>query len=474
MSYTKVIIVGAGFAGLNCALNLKKADADVFIMDRNNHHTFQPLLYQVATAALSSGNIAVPIREILRKNQNTTVLLSNIESIDKENKVVIASNGEKFEYDYLVVATGARHSYFGHPEWEKFAPGLKSLPDAIRIRERLLLSFEIAERADSIRVAERFLRFVIVGGGPTGVELAGAVAEISHKTLFDNFRRIKPENAQIYLIESQPEVLKTFHPKLGHTAHKYLEDMGVNVIPGTRVTNITEDGIWIGDKFFPAFSIIWAAGNQASPLLKTLDTPLDQAKRAIVGPDLSIPDHPEVFVVGDSAHAEDEKGNPLPGIASVALQQGQYVANIIKNKLPPDERKPFRYFDKGSMATIGKAKAVASIHNFDFTGIFAWLAWSFIHVLYLISFRNRILVMMQWFFSYLTSSRNSRLILRSVFGRDDSIFHKVGDHFEMGQGTYHFRYDKGNPQRWTAGENTKYNLGDDPLSRQKTKDEEHK
>jgi NADH:quinone reductase (non-electrogenic) len=447
MSYSKVIIVGAGFGGINCALNLKKADANIYIMDRNNHHTFQPLLYQVATAALSPGNIAVPIREVLKNHKNTTVYLTNIEDINKEKQVVIASSGEEFEYDYLVIATGAGHSYFGNPEWEKFAPGLKSLPDAIRIRERLLLSFEIAERIDSIHEAERFLRFVIVGGGPTGVELAGAVAEIAHKTLFDNFRRIKPENAQIYLIESQPEILKTFHPRLGKKAHEYLEEMGVKVIPGTRVTDIKEEGIYIGDKFFPSFSIIWAAGVQASPLMKTLDTPLDRANRAIVGPDLTIPDHPEVFIIGDSSHAEDEKGSPLPGIASVAVQQGQYVANIIKKRIAPEERKPFRYFDKGSMATIGRAKAVASIHKFDFSGIFAWMAWSFIHVLYLISFRNRLLVMLQWFFSYLTSSRNARLILRSLYGREDSMFHKVGNHFEGMGGTYHFFFDQDDPSK---------------------------
>lgn len=442
MNYTKVVIVGAGFGGINCAKKLKHAKADVTVVDRNNHHTFQPLLYQVATAALSPGNIAVPIREVLRNNANTTVFLANVEKIDKEKKQVYISSGEPIHYDYLVMATGARHSYFGNPEWEKFAPGLKELPDALRIRERILLSFEIAERADSLKAAEKFLRFVIVGGGPTGVELAGAVAEISHKSLFKNFRRIKPEDAQIYLIESQPEVLKTFHPKLGKTAHKYLEDMGVNVITGTRVTEITEKGIWIQDKFFPAFSIIWAAGNHAPPILQTLDTPLDRANRAIVGHDLSLPDHPEVFVIGDSSHAEDENGNPLPGIASVAIQQGKYVAEIIKNKTPPEERKPFQYFDKGSMATIGKAKAVASMHKFNFSGFFAWLAWCLVHVLYLISFRNRVLVMIQWLSSYLTGSRQIRLILRSVFGEENSIFRKVGDHFETERGSYHFFYRK--------------------------------
>ncbi|MEC7840531.1 MAG: NAD(P)/FAD-dependent oxidoreductase [Chlamydiota bacterium] len=444
----KVVIIGGGFGGLNCAKRLKDANADVIVMDRNNHHTFQPLLYQVATAALSPANIAVPIREILRKHDNTTVFLCSVESIDKENHTITASNGQVFDFDYLVVATGARHSYFGNPEWEMFAPGLKTLPDAIRIREKILLSFEIAERCNSIEMAEKFLRFVIVGGGPTGVELAGAVAEISHKTLFRNFRRIHPENAQIYLIESQPEVLKTFDPRLGKTAHAYLESMGVKVITGTRVSNITQEGVWIGDEFFPSFSIIWAAGNHASELIETLNTPMDRAMRAIVGPDLSIPGHPEIFVIGDSAHAADEDENPLPGIASVAMQQGQYVAKIIANQTPLKERKPFLYFDKGSMATIGQSKAVATIHNFHFTGLFAWLAWSFIHVLYLISFRNRLLVMTQWFFSYLTGSRQVRIILKSVFGREDAIFHKVDDHYESEKGEYHFRFDSDTLNYW--------------------------
>ncbi len=268
--------------------------------------------------------------------------------------------------------------------------------------------------------------------------------------MFNNFRRIRPENAKIYLIESQPEILKTFDNKLGKKAHKYLEKMGVEVITGTRVQKISEEGVWIDEKFFPSFSIIWAAGNHASPILETMGCPLDNAKRAIVGPSLSIPDHPEVFVVGDSSHAEDQEGNMYPGIASVALQQGQYVAKIIKENLPLDERPPFVYFDKGSMATIGKAKAVATIHKFNFSGLFAWLTWCFVHVMYLVSFRNRIFVMIHWFASYLTGSRQVRLILRSVFRKEDSIFHKVDDHFETEKGEYHFTFDKDNLKTWKA------------------------
>lgn len=453
MAKKKVIIIGGGFGGLNCTKNLKKADVDILLLDRNNHHTFQPLLYQVATAAVSPSDIAIPIREILRKQENVTVYLCNIGRIDVEKNCVEASNGELFNYDYLVVATGARHSYFGHPEWEEYAPGIKTLTDAVAIREKILLSFELAERTHSHEIAEQFLRFVIVGGGPTGVELAGSVAEIAHKTLFRNFRNIRPENAKIYLIESQPELLKTFHPKLGKIAHKYLEEMGVEVITGTRVTKISEEGIWVGEDFFPSFSIIWAAGNEASPLLATLNCPLDNAKRAIVGTDLSIPNHPNVFVIGDSAHAEDESGNTYPGIASVAIQQGQYVAKIIKNEIPLEKRKPFKYFDKGSMATIGTSKAVATIHKINFSGFFAWLAWCFVHILYLVSFKNRLIVVIQWFFLYIFGSRQVRIILRSVFGKENSLFKKVGDHFESSSGAYRFKFDDKDIKIWNPKKN---------------------
>lgn len=448
MKYKKVIIVGGGFGGLNCAKYLKNANMDVVLLDRNNHHTFQPLLYQVATAALSPSNIAAPIRQVLRGNENTTVFLCNVAEVDIENRKLAASNGEEFNYDYLVLGTGAKHSYFGHPEWEKYAPGLKSLSDAVRIREKILLSFEIAERCDNMALAEKFLRFVIVGGGPTGVEMAGAVAEIAHKSLFKNFRRIHPEHAQIYLIESQPEVLKTFNPKLGRVAHQYLEEMGVKVITGTRVTKISEEGIWVGDQFFPSFSIIWAAGNEASSLMKTLKVPLDKSGRVFVNPDLSIPNYPEVFVIGDSANVKDSFGEPLPAVASVAVQQGQYVAKIIRKEIPYKDRKPFRYFDKGSMATVGTSKAVASIHNFNLTGFFAWIAWCLIHVLYLVSFSNRFLVMSQWFFSYITGNRQVRLIMKSVFGKEDSLFLKTGDHFTTSSGTYHFKYEDREIKIW--------------------------
>jgi len=431
MAYTKVIVIGAGFGGLNCALGLEKADADVSVIDRTNHHLFQPLLYQIATCALSPGDIAVPIREVLHKQKNTTCIMGNVEAIDKEKREVHLSNGDIFNFDYLVVATGARHSYFGHDEWEKYAPGLKTLPDALRIRERILLAFEIAERCDSLTEREKYLRFVIVGGGPTGVELAGAVAEIAHKTLMGDFRHIHPDQAQIYLIEGQPEVLKTFDPKLGHKAHHYLEKMGVQLITGTHASDINSRGVWVNNEFLESFNIIWAAGNHASPLLETLDVPLDKARRAIVGPDLSIPDYPNIFVIGDSCSAKGKNGKALPGLAPVAIQQGRYIAKIITKQTPPEKRKPFKYFDKGTMATVGKAKAVLSYGKIRMGGFIAWLAWCFIHVFFLVSFRNRFIVLYQWLYMFITNKRQVRIIKKPIFGGEDSIFSKVDNDYHV-------------------------------------------
>lgn len=422
MAKPKVIIVGAGFGGLNAAKGLRKAPIDLLVLDKTNHHLFQPLLYQVATAALSPANISSPIREILRNQKNTTVLMSAIEKVMPEEKLIVSANDEKFPYDVLVLATGSRHSYFGHPEWEKYAPGLKTIPDAIKIRERILLSFELAERASDPSVAEKYLRFIIVGGGPTGVELAGSVAEIAHKTLFNNFRRINPSQAKIFLIEGESEILKAFPLKLRKKAHAMLAKMGVRIITSTHVTKVVENGIYIGNDFMESFSIIWAAGNNAPSLLRTLNAPLDRMGRVIVEKDLSLPGHPEIFVIGDSAQVKDEKGEPLPGIAPVALQQGQYVANIIRKKIPKESRKPFKYFDKGTMATIGKSKAIVALWKAQFAGLFAWLLWCFIHILYLISFRNRILVAAQWLFSFLTGGRQVRLIQKPIYDEHDAIF----------------------------------------------------
>lgn len=418
MAYPKVVIIGGGFGGLSVAKGLCDAKVEILVVDRTNHHVFQPLLYQVASGALSSGNIAAPIREILRHQQNTTVIMANIVSIDTLNKKVTAKNGDSYSYDYLIVAAGASHSYFNHPEWEEVAPGLKTIQDAVRIREKVLLAFELAERSDSISQAIKFLRFVIIGGGPTGVEMAGDIAEIAHRTMFKNFRKIRPEQAEIYLIEGLPQILPSYPKDLAYIAQSDLEKLGVKVLTNTMVTNVTKEGVMLGDKFLESSTIIWAAGNQASPLLKTLNVPLDKQGRVLVQPDLSIPGHPEVFVIGDAALFVDKQGMPLPGIAPVAIQQGRYIAKLIKKRIPPENRSPFKYFDKGMMATIGKAKAVGVIRKLHFSGFLAWLAWCFVHIMYLITYRNRAIVMLQWTFWYLTGRRPVRLITRPI--EDDS------------------------------------------------------
>lgn len=419
MARTKVVIIGGGFAGLNAAKILGKNKIEVLVVDKTNHHLFQPLLYQVASAALSPGEIAVPIREAMRKYPDTSVMMGEVVSIDKEHNQIVLKDGEKISFDYLIVGVGARHSYFGNTQWEEFAPGLKTVADAIQIREKVLVSFEKAERADSLSEAEKYLNFVIIGGGPTGVEMAGAIAEIAHKTMFKNFRRIRPEKSQIYLIELAPHILPVYPESLAIHAEEDLKKMGVRVLTGRKVTNINEEGVQVDDEFFPCNNIIWAAGNQAAPLLQTLDVPLDRAGRVIVEKDLSIPSHPNIFVVGDAAHAKDKRDNPLPGVAPVAIQQGKYVAKIIRDEIPSEKRKPFVYFDKGSMATIGRAKAIAMVGKFRFTGFIAWLAWCFIHIVYLIGFRSRIGVMLEWFFFYLTGQRGARLIYRSLDADDE-------------------------------------------------------
>ena len=384
------------------------------MIDKTNHHLFQPLLYEVASAALSPGEIAIPIREILRQQENATVMMGEIVQVDKKARQLFLGNGERVDYDYLILAVGARHSYFGNDAWEKFAPGLKTIKDALTIREEILLSFEKAERLDSIVEAEKYLNFVIIGGGPTGVEMAGAISEIAHKTMFKNFRRIKPEKSKIYLVEAAPRILQAFPEKLSTKAKEGLEKLGVRVITGKKVTNITDEGVQVEETFYPCKNIIWAAGNQASPLLKTLDVPLDRQGRVIVEPDLSIPGYPEVFVIGDASTSMDKDGKPLPGVAPVAIQQGKYVASIIKKKLPKDKRPPFVYFDKGSLATIGKGKAIAWVGKLQLYGVIAWFMWCFVHIAYLIGFRNRLSVMFEWFIFYLTGQRGARLIYSSV------------------------------------------------------------
>lgn len=414
MAHPKVVIIGGGFGGLNVAKSLKKAKMEVLVIDKTNHHLFQPLLYQVAAAALSPGEIATPIREVLRSSENTTVVMGDVVNIDKKAKELKLGNGETVSYDYLVIATGARHSYFGHDEWEEHAPGLKTLRDALTIREKVLISFEKAERMERVEEAEKYLNFVCIGGGPTGVEMAGAIAEIAYKTMFKNFRRINPDRSKIYLVEALPNILPAYPESLSKKAQKSLEKMGVIVLTNRRVTNVTHDGVTVDDEFIPSQNVIWAAGNQASPLLKTLDVELDRAGRVIVNPDLSIPDHPEVFVIGDAAHCKGKDGKPLPGIAPTAIQMAGYVSKVIKKEVPQEERKPFKYFDKGMMATIGKSKAVAAVGKLHFSGLLAWLAWSFIHVVYLVGFRNRFSVMVEWFYIFFTGQRGVRIVYRSV------------------------------------------------------------
>jgi NADH dehydrogenase len=414
MERPRVIIIGAGFAGLECAKGLRKAKVQLLVVDKTNHHLFQPLLYQVATAALAPADIAAPIREVLRKQANTRVIMAEVTSIDKANKQITLHTGETFPYDYLVCAPGARHSYFGHDEWEKIAPGLKTLADAVTIRERILASFERAERAPNNLEAQRFLNFVIIGAGPTGVEMAGAIAEIAHQTMLKNFRRIDPTKTKIWLIEGSPYVLPTYSPDLCVKAQRDLEELGVRVICNKRVTGVTPEGVQVENTFIPAQNIFWAAGNAASPLLKTLDVPLDRTGRVIVDDHLNPAGHPEIFVLGDAACALGKDGKPLPGVATAAIQEGRWVAKLISKGLVGKDAPPFQYFDKGSMATIGKYRAIAQVGRLHMSGFLAWAAWCFIHILYLIGFRNRLSVLINWFGLYLFGHRGARLIVQPV------------------------------------------------------------
>lgn len=410
----KVIIIGGGFGGINAAKALKRADVELLLIDKTNHHLFQPLLYQVATAALSISDIASPIREILQNQSNATVLMAEVEKIEIETQRVWTSTGESYAYDYLIVAPGARHSYFGHDQWEAYAPGIKTALDAAIIREQMLSAFEKAEASEDPVKAVNYLNFAIIGAGPTGVEMAGSFAEFAHKTLFKNFRRIAPEKSRIYLIEGASQVLPSYPAKLGEIAKKDLEKLGVDVLLNTKVTEINQDGLHIHDHFIPAENIVWAAGNQASSLLKTLGMPLDAQGRVLVNSDLTIPGHPHVFVIGDAACCQDEQGQTLPGIAPVAIQQARYVAKIIKKNVIPSQRKPFVYFDKGMISTIGRGKAVGVFRKISFSGYLAWFIWCFVHIFYLVSFRYRLLVVINWLFLYISNRRQGRIIIYPI------------------------------------------------------------
>jgi NADH dehydrogenase len=405
----RIVVIGAGFGGLEAARKLAKLPVHLVLIDRKNHHTFQPLLYQVATAGISPGEIAAPIRWILRGRKNVEVLLGEVVGFDLQRRVVKLSDLE-VPYDYLVLAAGATHSYFGHDEWEPWAPGLKTIEDALEIRRRVLLAFELAERRAAAGQPQTDLNFVIVGAGPTGVELAGTLAEIARQVLRDEFASIDPRKTRIVLLEGGPRVLPAYAPDLSQSAVRQLEKLGVEVRTSAMVTRIAPGGVWIGEEQMPATVVLWAAGVAASPLGKKLDMPVDRAGRVMVNNDLTLPGHPEVFVIGDLANAKDEHGNLLPGVAPVAMQQGRYVAKIIAGDLRHSSRKNFHYLDKGSLATIGRAAAVAQIRKIHISGYLAWLAWLFIHVMFLIGFRNRLIVMIQWAWSYLTYERGARLI----------------------------------------------------------------
>src|SRR5580692_10039513 len=418
----RVVVVGAGFGGLSAAQALAGASVSMTVIDRKNHHTFQPLLYQVATAGLSPGEIAAPIRSILRHHKNVEVLMGEVTGFDLERRVVhtvLQNEAQEVPYDSLIVAAGASHAYFGHDEWQALAPGLKTIEDALEIRRRVLLAFELDERRASADenhdpLTHEPLNFVVVGAGPTGVELAGTLAEICRHALAHDFRAIDPRRARIHLIEGGPHVLPANPEDLSRSALEQLQRLGVEVLTSTLVTKIEPGLIYMGETKMEAAVILWAAGVAASPLGRKLGVPVDRAGRVLVNPDLSLPNHPEVFVIGDLAALKDASGKLLPGVAPVAIQEGRFVAKLIRREIRGDKeaapRAPFHYFDKGSLATIGRSAAIAQFGRIHISGFIAWLSWLFVHILFLIGFRNRVLVLIQWAWSYFTYERGARLI----------------------------------------------------------------
>jgi NADH:ubiquinone reductase (H+-translocating) len=412
----QVIIIGGGFAGLDAARRLRNVACDVTIIDRHNHHVFQPLLYQVATAGLSPGDIASPIRWILRKQQRLRVLLATVEHIDSKARHVELDGGARLSYDYLIVAAGATHSYFGHDEWAQAAPGLKTLDDALAIRRRLLLAFEEAEREPNPVYQRRLLTFVLIGGGPTGVEMAGALGEIARQALRSEFDAVDPAIARIILIEAGPSILPTFPDNLRESARRALVRLGIDVRVGKAVTKVEEGAVWLGDERVEAHTILWAAGVAAAPLSKDLGPGLDRAGRVIVEPDLSVPGHPGIFVAGDLASFTHQTGKPLPGVAQVAKQAGRHAAANVARLIAGEKTTPFRYRDPGNMATIGRNAAIADFGFLRVSGYLGWLIWLFVHILFLIGFRNRVSVMLQWAAAYLTYQRSVRLITRNPPG----------------------------------------------------------
>ena len=409
------VIVGGGFAGLWATRALASAPVRITLIDRHNHHLFQPLLYQVATAGLSAPDIAAPLRHILRKQENVEVRLAEVASIAPDDKQVVFADGTTIAYDTLLLATGATHAYFGHDEWAQHAPGLKTLDDALQLRRHLLLAFERAEAETDPDKRAAWLSFAIVGGGPTGVELAGTLAEIARHTLKNEFRRIDPSQARVRLVEAGPRVLASFPEMLSDKARKQLEKLGVEVVTGTPVSDITDEGYRLGETFVPAKTVVWAAGVAASPLSRSLGAPLDRAGRVLVQPDLSVPDHPDVFVAGDLA-AVTTDGKPVPGVAPAAKQMGRHVAQVVRARLSGSAAPAaFRYQDYGNLATIGRMAAVVDFGRLKFSGLLAWWFWLTAHVFFLIGFRNRLVVLLNWFWAYWSYQRGARIIL----GKDD-------------------------------------------------------
>ena len=408
MAYKRVVIVGGGFGGLTAARSMRHAD--VTLIDRTNHHVFQPLLYQVATAALSPSDIAWPLRTLFRSQSNVHVMLDEVLAIDRAMRVLRPQDGAPIAFDALILAPGSRHAYFGHDEWEFCAPGLKTMTDAVRLREKMLLAFEHAEQRRRASGIQHQLTFVIVGGGPTGVELAGALAEIGRKAMRPDFPTLRLEDLSILLVEAGPRILPGFDATLSAKATTALTRMGVTVLVNHSVSAVQTDGVMVGTEWIPSTNIIWAAGNRASPLLNTLSSPQDSNGRIKVQPDLTIPDDPWIFVIGDAAHCVGNNGRPLPGVAPVAMQQGQYVAHLIDQDIDPARRSPFVYADRGMLATIGRAQAVAQFGSIQASGFFAWLLWCVVHIFFLIDFRTRFRVMSEWAWYYLTFKPGSRLI----------------------------------------------------------------
>jgi len=405
-----IVIIGGGFAGLSTAKHLKNAHVDVTIIDKANHHLFQPLLYQVATAALSPGDIAAPIRAILGRKSKARVLLGTVDKINPAESSLTLADGRNIYFDKLVLAPGAKYNYFGNDGWEKYAPGLKTLGDALTIRERLLLSLEQAEQLEGEGSRKPFLTYVIIGGGPTGVEMAGAIAEIAKRSMRYNFQNLREEEIRIFLIEATPTILNGFPDPLGEKGLKMLENLGVVVRRNSPVTKIEKNKVHLDNEVIETTNIIWAAGIKASPLLDTIDAEKDRSGRIMVNENLSVPGHPNIYVLGDSAHFKDKDGAPLPALASVASQQGEFLGKILANPNLRPENHVFKYVDKGQMATVGRAKAVADIKGFKFSGFFAWFLWSAVHILLLIGFRNRLRVFIEWMWNYFTFKRGVQLI----------------------------------------------------------------